>query len=127
MRDVALPRAVRIDLHELEGRSLLAALPVATVTPEPAPLVLFDGISPPGTSQVTQVVSQQASTATLILSHPINFSSLQVEVTTDPSPAVGVNVAAVDQTVTFAKHQTFAAISVPILAGAANPARWMSP
>ena len=32
-----------------------------------------------------------------------------------------MNVGAVDQTVTFAKHQNSAAVSVPILAGAANP------
>ena len=115
-------RTVRFDLQDLEGRLLLTALPVATATPEPIPLVLFDGISSPGTSQVTQVVSQQASTATLVLSRPANWGSLQVEVTTDPSSAaVGANVGAVDQTVTFTGHQTFAVVRVPILAGAANP------
>ena len=47
---------------------------------------------------------------------------MQVQVTTDPSsPAVGVNVGAVDQTVTFAAHQDSAAVTVPILAGEANP------
>ena len=110
------PRAVRVDAQELEGRLLLAALPVATATPAPVPLVLLDGISPPGTSQVTQVVSQQASTAILILSRPGNWGSLQVEVTTDPSsPPVGVNVGAVDQTVTFTRRQTFAAVRVPTI------------
>ena len=42
--------------------------------------------------------------------------------TTDPSsPAVGVNVGAVDQTVTFANGQIEAAVTVPILSGAPNP------
>jgi hypothetical protein len=84
------PRIARLDAQELEGRSLLAVLPVATATPELAPfLVLFDGITPPGTSQVTQqVVSQQASMATLILSRPANFGTLQVQVTTDPSASM---------------------------------------
>ena len=42
--------------------------------------------------------------------------------TTDPSsPAVGVNVGAVDQTVTFADGQSQATLTVPILAGAPNP------
>jgi len=46
-----------------------------------------------------------------------------VEVKTDPSsPAVGVNVGAVDQMVTFANApQTKATLRVPILAGAPNP------
>jgi hypothetical protein len=47
---------------------------------------------------------------------------LQVEVKTDPSsPAVGVNVEAVDQTVTFARGQNQVAVRIPILAGAPNP------
>ena len=47
---------------------------------------------------------------------------LQVQVTTDPSsPAVGVNVGAVNQTVTFPKNQKSATVTVPILAGAPNP------
>jgi hypothetical protein len=51
-----------------------------------------------------------------------NVGPLQVEVKTDPSsPAVGVNVGAVDQTVTFPEGQSQATLSVPILAGAYNP------
>jgi hypothetical protein len=47
---------------------------------------------------------------------------LQVVVATDPSsPAVGVNVGAVDQTVTFANGASQATVTVPILAGAPNP------
>jgi len=46
----------------------------------------------------------------------------QFRVTTNPSSsAVGVNVAPVDQIVTFAPGQTDASLSVPILAGAPNP------
>jgi hypothetical protein len=138
------PRTVRFDAQELEGRLLLAALPVAPARPKPAPyyVVQFGGAGAPNfgpdTSQETQVVSQQAGTATLMLSRtqvrrtpygtPVYLGGvgtlptpLQVEVKTDPSPAVGVNVGAVDQTVTFARGRSQAAVSVPILAGAANP------
>jgi hypothetical protein len=68
------------------------------------------------------VVTQQAGEAYVVLSRIDTAGSLQVEVTTDSSsPFVGVNVGAVDQTVTFADGQSQAALSVPILAGAPNP------
>ena len=58
----------------------------------------------------------------MTLSRSDTVGSLQVEVTTDPSsPYVGVNVGAVDQTVTFADGQSQATLTVPILAGAPNP------
>ena len=80
----------------------------------------FVGTPTPGTSQVTQVVYQQDGTATVTLSES-GYLPMQVEVKTDPSsPAVGVNVGAVDQIVTFA-NQTKVTLSVPILAGAPNP------
>jgi hypothetical protein len=51
-----------------------------------------------------------------------NIGRLQVQVTTDPSsPAVGVNVGAVNKTVTFARGQMDAGLTVPILSGAPNP------
>jgi hypothetical protein len=123
------PRAVRVDALELEGRLLLAALPVPSVvaaTQKAVPVqshqsLGFVGTPTPGTSQVTQVVTQQAGTATVTLSDMGYNGPLQVEVKTDPSPAVGVNVAAVDQMVTFPKGQSQATLSVPILAGAPNP------
>jgi len=124
------PRAVRVDALELEGRLLLAALPVpsvvaATHKPPIVPLnqsLGFVGTPTPGTSQVTQVVTQQAGTATVTLSVMGYIGPLQAEVKTDPSsPAVGVNVGAVDQTVTFPEGQPQATLSVPILAGAPNP------
>ena len=74
-------------------------------------------------SESSQVVTQQdgEATVTLSLSQP-GTGRLQVQVTTDPSsPAVGVNVGAVDQTVTFANGQFEAAVTVPILSGAPNP------
>ena len=117
------PRAVRVDPLELELRLLLAALPVTrtvAVAPE-LHSVQFIGTSTTGTSQVTQVVTQQAGTATVQLSDMSNTGPLQVQVKTDPSPAVGVNVGAVYQTVTFSEGQTVASLSVPILAGAPNP------
>ena len=69
---------------------------------------------------MTQVVNQQDGAATVTVSES-GYVAMQVEVKTDPSsPAVGVNVGAVDQIVTFA-NQTKATLSVPILAGAPNP------
>src|SRR5271166_1251042 len=103
------PRAVRVDALELEGRLLLAALPVPSVvaaTQKPVLVQLhqslgFVGTTTPGTSQVTQVVYQQDGTATVTLSEMGENGPLQAEVKTDPSsPAVGVNVGAVDQMVT---------------------------
>jgi hypothetical protein len=69
-----------------------------------------------------EVVTQQAGEVTVRLSRIDTAGSLQVQVTTDPSsPYVGVNVGAVDQTVTFAGGQSQATLTVPILAGAPNP------
>ena len=109
-------RAVRVDALELEGRLLLAARTVPI-----NPSLGFVGTPTPGTSQVTQVVTQEAGTATVTLSDMGYSGPLQVEVKTDPSPAVGVNVGAVDQIVTFPEGQSQATLSVPILAGAPNP------
>ncbi len=57
----------------------------------------------------------------MTLSRSNTAGSLRVEVTTAPSPYVGVNVGAVDQTVTFANGQRQATLTVPILPGARNP------
>jgi hypothetical protein len=68
------------------------------------------------------MVGQQDGEATVILSRTYGERRLNVRVTTDPSsPAVGVNIGAVDQTVTFPGGQTNVAVNVPILAGAPNP------
>jgi hypothetical protein len=121
------PRAVRVDTLALEGRLLLAALRVQSVVAATHSIAVvpqflgFAGTPTPGTSQVTQVVTQQAGTATVTLSDTGYNGPLQVEVKTDPSPAVGVNVGAVDQMVTFSKGQSQATLNVPILAGAPNP------
>jgi hypothetical protein len=121
--------AVRVDALKLEGRLLLAALPVSSVVaPTQKPVLAqmqqslgFVGTSTPGTSQVTRVVYQQDGAATVTLSEMREHGPLQAEVKTDPSPAVGVNVGAVDQMVTFTIGQPQATLSVPILAGAPNP------
>jgi hypothetical protein len=58
----------------------------------------------------------------VVLSRSLGTGTAQVRVTTDPlSPAVGVNVGAVDQTVTFPNNQAKAVVRVPLLAGAPNP------
>ena len=70
-----------------------------------------------------QVVTQQAGEATVTLSRTDTAGSLQVAGDDGPVLAVvvGVNVGAVDQTVTFADGQSQATLTVPILAGAPNP------
>jgi hypothetical protein len=115
-------RAFSATVFKLEERALLA-----TLTPPPAPPT--STTEDVGFSAVTQEVSQQSSVATVILSRGIATGSgsnylpfLQVQVTTDSSsPYVGVNVGAVNQTVTFAPNQIDAMLTVPIVAGAPNP------
>jgi hypothetical protein len=69
------------------------------------------------------VVGQQDGVATVTLERTGSISGrVQVQVTTDPSsPAVGVNVGAVHQTVPFANGRLEALATVPILSGAPNP------
>jgi hypothetical protein len=88
------------------------------------PTVGFEGTTIPGTTKLSQVITQQDGEATVSLSGYIQpgTGTLQVVVATDPSsPAVGVNVGAVNQTVTFANGASQATVTVPILAGAPNP------
>jgi hypothetical protein len=88
------------------------------------PSVGFQGTPLPGTTKVSQVVTQQDGEATVLVSGYVQpgTGSLQVVVATDPSSlAVGVNVGAVDQTITFANGESLATVTVPILAGAPNP------
>ena len=114
------PREFRAESFELERRWLLAI--VHALTPVRSQLVQFESTTSPGSMPPTQVVTQQDGEATVTLSRSDTAGSLQVQVTTDPSsPFVGVNVGAVDQTVTFANGQSQAAVTVPILSGAPNP------
>jgi hypothetical protein len=75
----------------------------------------------PGLASPIQVVTQQAGQATVTLTRWDIAGSLQVQVVTMPSRFVGVNVGAVNQTVTFADGQDQASLTVPILSGAPNP------
>jgi hypothetical protein len=119
---------------EFEGTSISPPTPVASISPStpaisisPSTLATSTSQSTPTTSILsstlpTQVVGQQDGVATVILTRNDNRGRLRVQVTTDPSsPAVGVNVGAVDQTVTFANGQIYAGVTVPILSGAPNP------
>lgn len=113
-------REFRAESFALEGRLLLAISRQFSI---PA-TVGFEGTTIPGTTQLSQVVTQQDGEATVSLTGFIQpgTGTLQVVVATDPSsPAVGVNVGAVDQTVTFANGASQATVTVPILAGAPNP------
>ena len=116
-------REFRAESFELEGRLLLAighaSIPVR-------PYVRFNGIPKSGltvaSAPPTEVVGQQDGAATVVLLRSESTRALKVRLTTDPSsPAVGVNVAAVDQKVTFARNQGKVSVIVPILAGAPNP------
>jgi hypothetical protein len=91
--------------------------------------VFFDNADPSEKAQGGQVAIQNDGAATVNLglrgsAHLDNdpFFPLRVVVATDPSsPAVGVNVGAVHQTVTFDHAHWFASVTVPILPGAPNP------
>lgn len=115
------PREFRAESFELEGRLLQTVVPASTPAP---PTLRFESftVSQGYFSFPAQVVSQQAGEATVTLTRSDTAGSLRVRVTTDASsPFVGVNVGAVDQTVTFADGQGQAAVTVPILSGAPNP------
>src|SRR5579863_8616603 len=127
-------REFRAESFELEDRLLQALVPVS---PPPPSVHMANPTLPPPPSTVNfqgvtdmtgyvfssvQVVSQQEREATLTLTRPDTVGVVQVRVQTDASsPFVGVNVGAVDQTVTFANGQGQATVTVPILSGAPNP------
>ena len=111
----------------LEGRLLLARGPAplpAHIPPYLSPSVRFYGDPIPGGTGPTQVALQQDGKAIVPLGGfvPPGVGPFQVVVATDPSsPAVGVNVGAVHQTLTFTTSDSLADVTVPILAGAPNP------
>jgi hypothetical protein len=127
----------------LEGRILLArvhvplsppviATPIAIATTTrtaTASLGSVGFLGTPSSAGITQQVVQQGGEATVWLWGYTGGGPLQVQVATDPSsPAVGVNLPAVNQTVTipgglsFRKHpQNFASVTIPTNAGAPNP------
>ena len=132
-------RAFRPVASPLEGRLLLTSLhalppaPAPSITPAPAftitPRASFVGagsdiFSLMPSVNYSKIVPQGASTATIFVQAYGGSPSsgpVTVRVTTDPSsPAVGVNVGAIDQTVTF-DVQSRVAVNVPIIAGAPNP------
>ena len=114
-------REFRANSLALEGRLLLA---IANHNMSP-PMVDFESgdtiQNTKGIQEIYQVATQQDGEATVTL---VGFvapgaGTVQVAVTTDPSsPAVGVNVGAVDQTLSFANGNSTATVTVPILAGA---------
>ncbi len=135
----------------LEGRVLLArvhvplpasdgAVAVATVSqnqlahlaPSAAAGAASSGsvwfLGTPRSAATTQVV-QQGGEAIVWLQGSTGGGPLQIQVATDPSsPAVGVNLPAVNQTVTIsggasvtADGQSFASVTIPTYAGAPNP------
>jgi hypothetical protein len=118
---------------EFQGTSIPSSTPPATTTtrvtppaltppPSTPPTLTPPTTTTPTTPTPTQVVGQQDGVATVVLTRSDNRGRLQVQVTTDPSsPAVGVNVGAVDQTVTFPNGQMDTAVTIPIRSGAPNP------
>jgi hypothetical protein len=118
----------------LEGRILLAHVHKLPPVPVPSPPtpdygnVMFLGDSTP--AGITQQVVQQGSEATVWLG-AYTDGPVQVKVATDPSsPAVGVNLPALNQTVNLAGNQRATvfniangqyAVTVPTIAGAPNP------
>jgi hypothetical protein len=115
-----------------EGRILLAHAHLLSVPPETESSAAFSGSvwfssAPSSTGTALQVV-QQGDEATVWLQRSALDGTLQVQVAPDPSsPAVGVNLPAVNQTATFAAGQTFTedqtltSVTIPTTAGAPNP------
>jgi hypothetical protein len=118
------PREFKPGSFELEGR-LLLAVGFVSLAPRSRDTVGFAGIAMLGQPQVAL---QQDGTATVSLYRSAfqrggtPVAPIQVVVATDPSsPAVGVNVGAVHQTVTFDGNNPNPSVTVPILSGAPNP------
>ena len=113
------PTAFRPEALRLEDRQLLSARsgpPLARPPSPPPPIVSLSALPP--------VVSHQADSATILVNRggPDGpTGTLQVRVVTVPSPGVGVNLPAVDRTVTFADGEGEQRIAIPIHAGAPNP------
>ncbi len=118
-------REFRAGAFELEGRVLLSGARVTAPVHAPIPIVMppaaFEGTFDISGHEPFQIVSQQAGSATLTLRRSNPTGTQQARVATAPSPYVGVNVGALDQTVTFADGQTETTVTIPILAGAPNP------
>jgi hypothetical protein len=122
----------------LEGRILLARVHVPLPPPTIAtPTLIAPAIASEGSvwflgaqssAATKQQVVQQGGEATVWLRTTLFGAPLQVQVTTDPSsPAVGVNLPAVNQTVAFAdgqdigENQNLTSVTIPTYAGAPNP------
>ena len=120
------PRTVPV----LQRRSQLAA-PSPSTSPPPASDGAVWFLGTPSSAGTTQQVVQQGGEATVWLRGYTGGGPLQVQVATDPSsPAVGVNLPAVNQTVTISgglsvrkaeDGQNFASVTIPTNAGAPNP------
>jgi hypothetical protein len=131
-------RAFQPAARPLEGRILLARVhaplvpPVVTAPTLIATATASEGsvsfLGAPSSAGNTQQVVQQGGEATVWLRSSFG-SPMQVQVTTDPSsPAVGVNLPAVNQTVTLAGgaqtvggNLNLASVTIPTNAGAPNP------
>jgi hypothetical protein len=126
----AVPLEGRILLAHMHKSPLSTIMPPPTITPPPPDYgnVMFLGASSPG--GIMQQVVQQGSAATVWLGGSTD-GPVQVKVATDPSsPAVGVNLPAVNQTVTIAGTQRAVVLNlasgqypltIPTIAGAPNP------
>jgi hypothetical protein len=101
---------------------LLAARPAPRIPVAQHPVVGF--------AELSNVVSQQSDTATVTLYNgwlargagtpQASTGPLQVRLATAPSPAIGVNLQAVDQIVTFVEGEDRKSVTVPIITGAPN-------
>jgi hypothetical protein len=128
-----MPRAKRgfqAECAPLEGRIVLSAAPTSAVavgSPAGSDPVQFEStlgnlVNETFGAPALQVVPQNAGQAIVTLSRPTTAGVLQVNVhTSSLDPGVGVNVGAVDRTVTFPDGAAHASLIVPIISGAPNP------
>jgi hypothetical protein len=112
-------RPYRVEPFELEGRLLLSVAHAKQPAGPPYAEFVSNVLSYSG--MPTEVVGQQDGQATVTLRRSSVAGSLQVLVSTPPSPGLGLNAAPVDQTVTFADGQRYASLSIPLFVGAPNP------
>jgi hypothetical protein len=108
----------------LEGRILLARVHVPPSVPVSPPVVSGSVwfLGAPSSAGIPEQVVQQGGEAIVWLYRTTFAGPLQVQVATDPSsPAVGVNLPAVNQTVTIASGQNVASVTIPTNAGGPNP------
>ncbi len=121
------PRVAPVAVATVDATAPVAVPAVTAASSSSLGTVGF--LNTPSSAAITQQVVQQGGEAIVWLRGYTEGGPLQVQVATDPSsPAVGVNLPAVNQTVTISGGlsvgeggQTLTSVTIPTNAGAPNP------